>query len=133
MAEISSPATVPFTLVVLTIVATFRLSAGSSPRYSSPPPRNTHPNNTPNQTEAKNNVLKEKEGLSVLLLGGGKEVLFRDALASPEGEKVLVGEYAARWPLVKILDIGGATSCILDSLDTLLSLSKARFHPSRFM
>ena len=52
-------------------------------------------------------MLKEKEGLSVLLLGGGKEVLFSDALAAPEGEKVLVGEYAVRWPLVKILDIGG--------------------------
>lgn len=61
-------------------------------------------------TEAENIVRREGEGLSHVILKTGKgvtsSVLFRDAVALAEHE--LVGTYKSKWPLTKILDIGGS-------------------------
>jgi hypothetical protein len=58
-------------------------------------------------TEARNDVPRPDEGLTALLLPGPgpARVFFRDALAG--AADLLLGDYAAQWPLTKILDIGG--------------------------
>jgi len=60
------------------------------------------------KTPAENEIAKEGEGLSSLVLEtelGKEKVLFKEA-AEINGEKLL-GEFAPLWPLTKILDIGG--------------------------
>lgn len=54
-------------------------------------------------TQAGNEIIKENEGLSQVLLEGGKtKRLLKDLAPGLFGEEVL-----ARWPLTKVLDIGG--------------------------
>lgn len=55
-------------------------------------------------TEAENEKRRENEGLTSLIVEGGT-VLLRDALKVVEQE--LMGQFSARWPLTKVLDIGG--------------------------
>eukprot|EP00047_Mylnosiga_fluctuans_P005291 m.239624 g.239624 ORF g.239624 m.239624 type:complete len:399 (-) comp13508_c0_seq1:80-1276(-) len=56
------------------------------------------------KTVALNPICKDKEGLTSLLLGD-REVPFVDALAADEA--ALLGAYGSKWPLTKVLDIGG--------------------------
>jgi len=56
------------------------------------------------KTKAQNEFQKENEGLSSILLGESA-FLFSDLLSA--FEKELLGNYAAKWPLTKVLDIGG--------------------------
>eukprot|EP01113_Clastostelium_recurvatum_P022017 TRINITY_DN2619_c0_g1_i5.p1 TRINITY_DN2619_c0_g1~~TRINITY_DN2619_c0_g1_i5.p1 ORF type:complete len:420 (-),score=124.92 TRINITY_DN2619_c0_g1_i5:62-1300(-) len=60
-------------------------------------------------TPAENPIRKDKEGLTSIILQGGKEALLRDLLDTPGGEveRALMGMYRSKWPLVKLLDIGG--------------------------
>ena len=53
--------------------------------------------------KAENTVLKENEGLTILLCQ--KEILITDAVKV--AEKSLFGDYLTKWPLTKVLDIGG--------------------------
>lgn len=60
-------------------------------------------------TEAENAVRRDGEGLSHVLVKTAKgtaSLLFRDAVSLAEHE--LVGTYKTKWPLTKILDIGGS-------------------------
>ncbi|KAI6654645.1 hypothetical protein LOD99_1039 [Oopsacas minuta] len=52
---------------------------------------------------AENTIKKEKEGLTVLLCE--KEILITNAVKI--AEKQLFGDYLDKWPLTKVLDIGG--------------------------
>ena len=53
--------------------------------------------------KAENSIVKENEGLTTLLCQ--KEILLSDAIKV--AEKELFGSYLKRWPLTKVLDIGG--------------------------
>ena len=56
-------------------------------------------------TEAGNQIYKKDEGLTTIKLQSGESVLLRDAAEVAEIE--LFGSFKSKWPLVKILDIGG--------------------------
>eukprot|EP00048_Salpingoeca_helianthica_P021735 m.14158 g.14158 ORF g.14158 m.14158 type:complete len:400 (+) comp6348_c0_seq1:23-1222(+) len=55
------------------------------------------------KTQALNPICIEGEGLTKLLLDGGEIAFASVAAAVP----ALLGEYASKWPLTKVLDIGG--------------------------
>lgn len=55
--------------------------------------------------EAENPVKKSGEGLTKIKLVSGKEITLRDV--GELAEKEVFGTYAKKWPLTKILDIGG--------------------------
>jgi len=60
------------------------------------------------KTPAENEISKEGEGLSSLILEtelGKENVLFKEA--AEVSEEKLLGNFASLWPLTKILDIGG--------------------------
>ncbi|MEK6616868.1 MAG: ARMT1-like domain-containing protein, partial [Bacteroidota bacterium] len=55
-------------------------------------------------TPAGNPILKKGEGVTQIIMGNGQEISFLDiANAFPD----LLGDYKYRWPLTKVLDIGG--------------------------
>lgn len=56
-------------------------------------------------TPAGNPERKENEGISRLLLKDGRAVLLTEAASA--AEDLLFKEYRVKWPLVKVLDIGG--------------------------
>ncbi|XP_065188015.1 uncharacterized protein LOC135818546 isoform X1 [Sycon ciliatum] len=56
-------------------------------------------------TQAQNGVMKDGEGITRLRLASGNHVPLSDALLVCE--KDLFGDYATKWPLTKVLDIGG--------------------------
>jgi len=56
------------------------------------------------KTIAENDKMKANEGLSILILQN-LEVSFKDAV--DVAEKALLGDFAQKWPLTKISDIGG--------------------------
>jgi len=54
---------------------------------------------------AKNPIIKSGEGLSKLLLLNNNKIYFKESLNF--ARKELFGDYSDKWPLLKILDIGG--------------------------
>ncbi|KAL6044939.1 Mannose-6-phosphate isomerase [Balamuthia mandrillaris] len=71
-------------------------------------------------TKACNQLPKPDEGLSSLLLPSGRSMLLSSAISLEESKRrgdggggggVLFGGYTSRWPLIKVLDIGGKPVC----------------------
>ena len=58
------------------------------------------------KTVALNPICRENEGVTLLAVEGGDAVRFNEAVEA--AGDVLLGDFASRWPLTKVLDIGGA-------------------------